>query len=105
MGLAQSLRGNRSSLPRDDMAAALPKGEFFKFAKMMGLDLSDSSLGPEAEEIWNKLNHMSENDPIAYSNFIAAQKEQAVEDKQQAPPARERRSSSSSSSGLRLVSL
>ena len=58
----------------------MPKGEFFKFAKMMGLDLSDSSLGPEAEEIWRKLNHMSENDPIAYSNFIAAQKEQAMED-------------------------
>ncbi len=55
-------------------ASRLPP-EAMAFAKKMGFDLK--GLEPEAEDLWKMLENMSNQDPLAYNDFIRAQFEEA----------------------------
>lgn len=50
------------------------------FAKQMGLDLT--GLEAEAEDIWNKLNELSEDKPLEYESFVKEQLDGAKESPQ-----------------------
>lgn len=59
--------------------AQLPK-EAIAFAKSMGLNLN--GLEPEAQDIWRKLNELSESDPLQYHQFVSEQLKQGSDEAQ-----------------------